>query len=234
MQNKKNSKYSGITEKFNMEFMTNYNNHIFEVALNYFQNVEKCIDFGAGIGTLALIFRKKFNLNPICIEIDKENISYLKKRNFRSLKSLKNAPINNDLIFSSNVLEHIKNDQIILNLMKKKLKKGGILYLFLPAKMLLWSKMDEAVGHYRRYELKEIERKCENAGFKIKKIQYVDSIGFFASLALKIFGYNTNSGLGSRKSIKFYDKYIFPVSKIFDMFGLKYLFGKNLLIIAKK
>mgnify|MGYP007000168226 len=101
---------------------------------------------------------------------------------------------------------------------------GGILYLFLPAKMLLWSKMDEAVGHYRRYELKEIERKCENAGFKIKKIQYVDSIGFFASLALKIFGYNTNSGLGSRKSIKFYDKYIFPVSKIFDMFGLKYLF----------
>ena len=214
--------------------MTNYNNHIFEVALNYFQNVEKCIDFGAGIGTLALIFRKKFNLNPICIEIDKENISYLKKRNFRSLKSLKNAPINNDLIFSSNVLEHIKNDQIILNLMKKKLKKGGILYLFLPAKMLLWSKMDEAVGHYRRYELKEIERKCENAGFKIKKIQYVDSIGFFASLALKIFGYNTNSGLGSRKSIKFYDKYIFPVSKIFDMIGLKYLFGKNLLIIAKK
>ena len=176
----------------------------------------------------------KFNLNPICIEIDKENISYLKKRNFRSLKSLKNAPINNDLIFSSNVLEHIKNDQIILNLMKKKLKKGGILYLFLPAKMLLWSKMDEAVGHYRRYELKEIERKCENAGFKIKKIQYVDSIGFFASLALKIFGYNTNSGLGSRKSIKFYDKYIFPVSKIFDMIGLKYLFGKNLLIIAKK
>ena len=69
---------------------------------------------------------------------------------------------------------------------------------------------------------------------KIKKIQYVDSIGFFASLALKIFGYNTNSGLGSRKSIKFYDKYIFPVSKIFDMIGLKYLFGKNLLIIAKK
>ena len=99
MQNSKNSKYSGVTEKFNMEFMTNYNNHIFEVALNYFQNVEKCIDFGAGIGTLALIFRKKFKINPICIEIDKENISYLKKRNFRFFKSLKNAPIKNDSNF---------------------------------------------------------------------------------------------------------------------------------------
>ena len=53
--------------------------------------------------------------------------------------------------------------------MKKKLKKNGILYLFLPAKMLLWSKMDEAVGHYRRYELQEIKIKCENAGFKVKR-----------------------------------------------------------------
>ena len=45
MQNSKNTKYSGVTEKFNMEVMTNYNNHIFEVALNYFKNVKKCIDF---------------------------------------------------------------------------------------------------------------------------------------------------------------------------------------------
>ena len=64
MQNSKNSKYSGVTEKFNMEAMTNYNNHIFEVALKYFENVNKCIDFGAGIGTLSLIFRK------ICINED--------------------------------------------------------------------------------------------------------------------------------------------------------------------
>tara|TARA_B100000575_G_C23073516_1_gene618365 strand:- start:340 stop:1047 length:708 start_codon:yes stop_codon:yes gene_type:complete len=234
MQNSKNSKYSGVKEKFNMEVMTNYNNHIFEVALNYFKNVKKCVDFGAGIGTLALIFRKKFNINPVCIEIDEDNISYLKKRKFKFFKNLNSAPTENDLIFSSNVLEHIEDDQNTLNLMKKKLKKNGILYLFLPAKMFLWSGMDEAVGHYRRYEFKEIKIKCERAGFKIKKIQYVDSIGFFASLAIKFFGYEINDGLGSKKSIKFYDKYIFPISKIFDMIGFKYLFGKNLLIIAKK
>ena len=234
MQNSKNSKYSGVTEKFNMEVMANYNNHIFEVALSYFNNVKKCVDFGAGIGTLAVILRKKFNINPVCIEIDDDNINYLRKRNFKFLRNLKNAPKDNDLIFSSNVLEHIKDDQSILNLMKKKLKQNGILYLFLPAKMLLWSRMDEAVGHYRRYEFQEIKFKCEKAGFEIKKIHYVDSIGFFASLALKIFGYNAKHGLGSKKSIKFYDKYIFPISKIFDNLGLKHLLGKNLLIIAKK
>ena len=234
MQDSKNTKYSGVTEKFNMEVMTNYNNHIVEVALSNFKNVKKCIDFGAGIGTLALILRKKFNINPICIEIDEDNIDYLKKRKFKFVRNLKSAPSENDLIFSSNVLEHIKDDQNTLNLMKKKLKRNGILFLFLPAKMLIWSGMDEAVGHYRRYEFREIKMKCEKAGFNIKKIRYVDSIGFFASLAIKIFGYNTNDGLGSKKSIKFYDKYIFPISKILDKLGFKHFIGKNLLIIAKK
>ena len=234
MQNSKNTKYSGVTEKFNMEVMTNYNNHIVEVALSNFKNVKKCIDFGAGIGTLALILRKKFNINPICIEIDEDNIDYLKKRKFKFVRNLKSAPSENDLIFSSNVLEHIKDDQNTLNLMKKKLKRNGILFLFLPAKMLIWSGMDEAVGHYRRYEFREIKMKCEKAGFNIKKIRYVDSIGFFASLAIKILWYNTNDGFGSKKSIKFYDKYIFPISKILDKLGFKHFIGKNLLIIAKK
>ena len=234
MQNSKNFKYSGVSEKFNMEVMKNYNNHIFDIGLNYFKKEKRCIDFGAGIGTLSLIFREKFSINPVCVEIDKENIEYLKKRKFKFFKNLKNAPSQNDLIFSSNVLEHIEDDQSTLDLMKKKLKKNGILYLFLPAKMMLWSQMDEAVGHYRRYEYKEIKVKCESAGFKIKTIHYVDCIGFFASLTLKFFGYNANNGLGSRKSIKFYDKYIFPFSKKLDFIGFKYLFGKNLLIIAKK
>ena len=71
-------------------------------------------------------------------------------------------------------------------------------------------------------------------GLKLRKIHYVDSIGFFASLAIKICGYNTNNGLGSKKSIKFYDKYIFPISKVLDKFGFKHFIGKNLLIVAKK
>ena len=144
MQNSKNSKYSGVTEKFNMEIMTNYNNHIFEVALNYFKNVQKCIDFGAGIGTLALIFRKKFNINPVCIEIDNENIDYLRKRKFKFFKNLKNAPTENDLIFSSNVLEHIKDDQNTLNLMKKKLKKMEFYIFFYQLKCYFgveWTKL---------------------------------------------------------------------------------------------
>ena len=233
-QTKDNKNYSGLQELLNLEEIKNYNSSIVKISMNNVNNPKNVIDFGAGIGTLALIFREKFNISPVCIEIDEDNIDYLKKRKFEFFRNLKSAPTENDLIFSSNVLEHIKDDQNTLNLMKKKLKKNGILFLYLPAKMLLWSGMDEAVGHYRRYEFREIKMKCEKAGFDIKQIHYADSIGFFASLAIKFFGYNTNNGLGSKKSIKFYDKYIFPISKSLDKLGFKHFIGKNLLIIAKK
>ena len=66
------------------------------------------------------------------------------------------------------MLDISKNDQAILNLMKKKVKKGGILYLFLPVKMFCgvkWTKQLDIIG----VELNEIKTKCKNAGFKIKK-----------------------------------------------------------------
>ena len=72
MQNSKNSKYFDVTEKFNMEVMTNYNNHIFGVALNNFNNVKKCIDFGAGIGTLALILRNKYCMSQFVLRLTKK------------------------------------------------------------------------------------------------------------------------------------------------------------------
>ena len=100
--------------------------------------------------------------------------------------------------------------------------------------MLLWTQLDENVGHYRRYEKKEIRMKCAKAGLRIEKIHFADSIGFFASLAMKILGHNSETGLGSKKSLKFYDQWIFPISKIIDAFGFKYLFGKNIVILASK
>ena len=157
----------------------------------------------------------------------------MKKRKFKFFRNLKSAPTDNDLIFSSNVLEHIKDDQNTLNLIKK-LKKMEFYSFFLPAKMLLWSAMDEAVGHYRRYEFREIKMKCEKAGFNIKKIHYVDSIGFFGSLAIKFLDIIQTMVWAPKKSIVFYDKYIFPISKILDKLGFKHFIGKNLLIIAKK
>ena len=100
--------------------------------------------------------------------------------------------------------------------------------------MLLWSKLDEEVGHYRRYEYTELKEKCEQVGLTIEKLHFADSVGFFASLAMKFFGYDKDGGIGSVSSLRFYDKWILPISIFLDNVGFKHLFGKNIVLVARK
>ena len=233
-QSDDNSEYSGLDELLNLEVMKNYNYFIVSMAMKYASRSKTVIDFGAGIGTLSLIIRDRFKIEPICVEIDKTNKEYLKKRGFvlnHGLSTLENKV---DLIFSSNVLEHIEDDLLVLRDMKTQLVEGGRIFLYLPAKMLLWSELDEKVGHYRRYEYNELKEKCKEVGLTIERLHFADSLGFFASLVLKIFGFDKDGGLGSVSSLQFYDKWLMPMSIFLDIFGFKYLFGKNIILVARK
>ena len=234
MQDENNKEYSALKESLNVEVMKNYNNFIASIPMKNIENVNQVIDFGAGIGTISLIFRQKYKINPICIEIDKKNQKYLLERRLNFFDDLSLIKHKSDLIFSSNVLEHIKNDTDILRLIKDSLHIGGRLCLYLPAKKILWSNLDEIAGHYRRYEISEIKQKCEQVGLKVTNAYYADFLGFFASLLMKFLGYNKQNGIGSIKSIKFYDKWLFPISRFLDKIGFKYLIGKNLILEAKK
>ncbi len=234
MQNSSNTSYSAIEELKLVEILVNYNNEIVSNAIKYLKGSKKIVDFGAGIGTLSLIFRNKYKLDPICIEIDDENINYLSKRNFRPFKDIDLAPLELDAIFSANVLEHIKDDLIILKKMKNHLKKKGLVYLYVPANMKLWSELDVTVGHYRRYEKKSLVAKLKKAGFKVKKIYYADSLGYLATILWKVKNITNKTKFASKKSLIFYDKFIFPISRFLDNLGLKFILGKNLIAIAEK
>ena len=226
--------YSGLEELLNTEVMANYNLFIVNLAMKNADHAKQVVDFGAGIGTLSLIFRKYFSIEPLCVESDKKNKDYLLQREFKYFDSLQTISGSVDLIFSSNVLEHIEDDISVLKEMSNKLSINGKIYLYLPAKMILWTSLDQEVGHYRRYEINELKSKCQKVGLNIEKLHYADSVGFFASLAMKIFGYNKDGGIGSVSSLKFYDKWLFPISKFLDTIGLKYLFGKNVILIATR
>jgi len=225
--------YTGLDELFISENMNNYNQFIVASAMKYFKEDDNIVDFGAGIGSLAMIFRDRFSKTVLCIEIDKVNQRYLKERNLFFHKNLNELQGKVDAIFSSNVLEHILNDVEILQKMKSQLKEGGTIFLYLPAKQVLWSELDSAVGHYRRYEKRELRDKCALAGLDVVLIEYADSIGFFASLLMKYVGYNPKNGIGSARSLLFYDKYIFHFSRFLDKLLLKHFFGKNIILVAK-
>ena len=74
-----NPEYSGLEELMNAEVMRNYNSFIVSLAMRYASNIKTAVDFGAGIGTLSLIFKDKFRIQPLCIEIDKTNREHLEK-----------------------------------------------------------------------------------------------------------------------------------------------------------
>ena len=118
MQNNEKNLYTGLKELLILESLKNYNNSIVYDSLKYSSKALKIIDFGAGIGTLSLIFRNKYKKEPLCVEIDHINQEYLKKRNFKFLENIDNLSKTTDLIFSSNVIEHIENDFKIMKSFK--------------------------------------------------------------------------------------------------------------------
>ena len=136
-----------------------------------------------------------------------------------------------DYIYTLNVLEHIEDDKLALRQLHEKLKAGGRLLIYVPAFPLLYSSMDTKVGHVRRYTRRELMATVEAAGFSVKAVAYVDSIGFLATLVFKLVG--SKDGGVNRTALKAYDRLIFPLSRILDVFTGRW-FGKNLQLLAGK
>lgn len=133
------------------------------------------------------------------------------------------------------MLEHIEDDLGALQTLHAILKPGGKIAIFVPACAVLYSHMDVSLGHYRRYSMRELNAKLTQAGFTVQRCYYMDSIGFFAWLAMKWQAILTkNPSSGSERSLTFYDRYLYPLSRALDRLGLRHLFGKNIMIFAIK
>jgi SAM-dependent methyltransferase len=72
-----------------------------------------------------------------------------------------------DAIGAFDVLEHIKEDEDVLNQTRKALKPQGLLLVSVPQHAWLWSAMDELACHERRYSAADLHRKVSAAGFDI-------------------------------------------------------------------
>jgi SAM-dependent methyltransferase len=194
-QSKDNPNYSGINELVMAEnFLRNYSRYVVKLIYRYSDLPSKkkprVLEFGAGTGQLALEFDKISSLKPDCVEIDPAMLKQLRSRGFACYESLNQIlkPYPN-LVYSSNVLEHIENDKAALLELRRILPPDGMLILYVPALPFLFGDMDKRIGHFRRYTRRELRRKLDETQFEIKHIQYVDSLGVLASLITKWFGY---------------------------------------------
>lgn len=222
--------YSGVDNLDAMRQAKRYNNFLIEMILRHSRGTNRALDFGAGTGTFCETLRHR-GLSITCVESDNRLATKLRNKDFDCFRKLEDLPKSYSYIYSLNVLEHISDDQQILNNLFKKLSPGGRLLIYVPAFMVLFSNHDHEVGHQRRYSRRELERKISDAGLKIKKSTYVDSLGFLAALVYRLA--RVKSGKLSSQQVRRYDKYIFPMSQLFDRV-LGPLIGKNIMLVAEK
>lgn len=218
-----------------MSFARNYNNWILEFIEPYLGKV--VAEVGAGIGNFSEILLKTPLEALVAFEPSKNLFPLLSEK----LKSEKRAtPFNGflnaqdckkqfDSVIYVNVLEHIENERVELVNSHYCLRARGHLLLFVPALEALWSNLDLAVGHYRRYNKSCLVSLVEDAGFRIIEARYFDVLGIIPwYINCVLMGRGVDS-----QGVALYDKCVVPLMKKMEKF-LTPPVGKNILLIAQK
>lgn len=222
--------YSGVENLEAMKHAQNYNTFLLDLVQRNLIGSE-VLDFGAGAGTFALPLSTK-NIAVACIEPDLHLRENLSASRLTTYAGIDDVPVKSaDCIYSLNVLEHIEDDRATLAALYERLRDGGRVIIYVPAFDVLYSKMDRLVGHHRRYRRDDLVEKMKSVGFQIDTARYIDSLGFFVALIYRWVGNDT--GVISPASVKLYDRFLFPLSRILDRLLLG-SFGKNLLVVGTR
>jgi SAM-dependent methyltransferase len=189
------------------------------------------LDFGAGDG----VFFEKFVVEGYrvdCVEPDivlQRSLSTLGGQVYPDIFSVPSSSY--DFVYSVNVIEHITVLDKTLVEVRRVMRPGASIFVFVPAFNLLWTSLDDEVGHVQRFTRKTLNRALSLAGFESIQFRYFDSLGFPAALTVRflekigLFRY-------SSKSVGLYDRYVFPVSRAVDRVASG-LIGKNLIAVAR-
>jgi SAM-dependent methyltransferase len=147
--------------------------------------------------------------------------------------TVKDVPIDTewDAILSVNVLEHIQADDAELKRYHHFLKKRkGALNLFVPARPEIFAPLDHDFGHHRRYTKAGLKRKLEQAGFEIVRLRYFNFAGYFAWWTMFCLLRKRRFSL---RSVRFFDRVIFPVFNGIETKVISPPCGQSLLAVAR-
>ena len=130
------------------------------------------------------------------------------------------------LIIAFGLIEHLNNDQLFLKEMYRVLQPGGSLIILTSAFNFLWSEHDVVVHHKRRYRISELKIKFNSAGYKIRKISYVNFMLFHFAVIRRILSlfkvFNNRAYLGT--------PYVFRLNRLVNSFLYKVLNFETMLL----
>jgi SAM-dependent methyltransferase len=189
----------GIAQTFwlrNLEQAEQFNHWVFsEIAPHLGDRV---LEVGCGIGNFTALLAEHCR-RVVGLDISEEYVSLARNRfsDHDQVEVLQKDIMEGtcegsfDTVVMLDVLEHIDDDVGALRHIAQSLVPGGDLVVKVPALQALYGSMDEAIGHYRRYDRESLSRTLRDGGFE------VSSLWFFNRLAMA--GWWVNGKLLRRK-----------------------------------
>lgn len=139
----------------------------------YFPRAGNLLEIGCGTGfVLAGVAQALPQLKLSASEVSSAGLPFAARRvpqaRFFQMDA-RAIPFENefDVIGAYDVLEHIEHDQQVLAQMFRAVRPGGGILITVPQHDFLWSRVDEAACHVRRYSAGELRAKVEAAGFRV-------------------------------------------------------------------
>lgn len=202
---------------------------------------DSVIDIGCGTGGFAEELAKKYKVT--CLDVSQTALDYCKKRGLEDLvhgevKDFDKGSREIRAAFMLDVIEHIEDDQAVVNDVHDLLEKNGLFITTVPAYQWLWSEHDETHMHFRRYTKSNFKKLFKNAGFEIVHSSYYNSFLFPAVVAKRFLDKMT----GTKKDSPV-DEVSNGLNSLFlKIFGFErhflpspgFPFGLSILLIAKK
>ena len=146
----------------------------------------RILDVGCGTGANLLMLSEYGDAEGV--DISEDALAFCRERGLEKVRlgaaeKLPYADGTFDLVTALDVVEHMDDDLAGLREMRRVLRPGGRVLLFVPTFMFLWGVQDDVSNHRRRYRLPELKRVLEKAGFEIERTTYAN-ITFFLPILL--------------------------------------------------
>lgn len=148
----------------------------------------RILDVGCGTGANLLMLSEYGEAEGV--DISEDALAFCRERGLDKVRlgAGEKLPYEDgtfDLVTALDVVEHMDDDLAGLREMRRVLRPGGRVLLFVPTFMFLWGLQDDVSNHRRRYRLPELRRVLEQAGFEIERTTYANIAFFLPILAMR-------------------------------------------------
>jgi SAM-dependent methyltransferase len=148
----------------------------------------RILDVGCGTGANLLMLSEYGDAEGV--DVSEDALAFCRERGLEKVRlgAAEDLPYEDgtfDLVTALDVVEHLDDDLAGLREMRRVLRPGGRVLLFVPTFMFLWGLQDDVSNHRRRYRLPELQRVLEQAGFEIERTTYANITFFLPILVMR-------------------------------------------------